>query len=174
MTLTTGWSVPAAGEGPDGHGEGGQPPTPPTASASNASNDLHGLTDSAGHRLRFTQTPRLHARHPAAQRWRAVPRRAALSGAPKTRNDRPIRGHPRRHRRSGIPQTVHPRGVQSDTCRPPIESGLTCRSARTTRPRPPGRGRTRSAGGKGVKRLLCAGYARSRRRHSAGCGPARC
>ena len=50
--------------------------------------DLHGLTDSAGHRLRFTQTHRLHARHPAAQRWRAVPRRAALSGAPKTRNDR--------------------------------------------------------------------------------------
>jgi hypothetical protein len=88
MTLTTGWSAPAAGEGPDGHGEGGQPPTPLTASASNASNDLHGLTDSAGHRLRFTQTPRLHARHPAAQRWRAAPRRAALSGAPKTPNDR--------------------------------------------------------------------------------------
>jgi len=88
MTLTTGWSAPAAGEGADGHDEGGQPPTPATASASNASNDLHGLTDSAGHRLRFTQTHRLHARHPAAQRWRAVPRRAALSGAPKTRNDR--------------------------------------------------------------------------------------
>jgi len=107
MTLTTGWSVPAAGEAPMAMARAAshlrllrlQPQTPRRSA---------GLTDSAGHRLRFTQTPRLHARHPAAQRWRAVPRRAALSGAPKTRNDRPMRGHPRRHRRSGIPQTVRP------------------------------------------------------------------
>ena len=61
MTLTTGWSAPAAGEGADGHCEGGQPPTPPTASASNASNDLHGLTDSARHRLRFRPIGYTHA-----------------------------------------------------------------------------------------------------------------
>ena len=87
MTLTTGWSVPAAGEAPMAMARAAshlrllrlQPQTPRRSA---------GLTDSAGHRLRFTQTPRLHARHPAAQRWRAVPRRAALSGAPKTPNDR--------------------------------------------------------------------------------------
>ena len=80
MTLTTGWSAPAAGEALMAMAG---------AASHHASygfslkrlDDLHGLTDSAGHRLRFTQTHRLHARHPAAQRWRAVPRRAALSGA---------------------------------------------------------------------------------------------
>jgi integrase len=61
MTLTTGWSAPAAGEGADCHGEGGQPSTPPTASASDASNDLHGLTDSARHRLRFRPIGYTHA-----------------------------------------------------------------------------------------------------------------
>ena len=150
MTLTTGWSAPAAGEGADGHGEGGQPPTPPTASASNASNDLHGLTDSAGHRLRFTQTPRLHARHPAAQRWRAVPRRAALSGAPKTRNDRRYAATLAATAAAEFLKPSTPRGVQSDTCRQPIRSGLTQRERR-------GQG-CRGADGPGPSQLFAPRY----------------
>jgi len=119
MTLTTGWSAPAAGEAP--------------MAMARAASHLRLL------RLQ-PQTPRRSARadrqcrasaavHPDPSATRTPPscstmacRSTSCSAIWGTKDPKwpPIRGH----RRSGIPQTVHPRGVQSDTCRPPIESGL--------------------------------------------------
>jgi len=53
-----------------------------------------------------------HPSHRTTQRRRSLPRRATLPRPQESRDDRPLRGHPRGHCRSRVPQTQEDRGAR--------------------------------------------------------------